>query len=1486
MNYHYMRVLLGSAAGAILLPVSAFAGILYVAPPPVGSDANSGASVDSPLATINRAAQTSGVSQVVIRGGIYRETVTPGNGTTFSAYNGEAVTISGADVVTGWSAYTGSGAGGTGGNGGGKVYTSSNMTWTLNGGKDDQVFVDGLMMNLARHPNNPRFELVTAPKLTVDSAVVSAIVSGNQTAVVSDASLTDSYTGAIFHQLGSGADNLTYGMGDTHAVTASSAGSLTISITNPTTSTKYLPAAKSLYFLDGLGKLLDSGGEWFRQSTGELLLWTPAGDPPASHVVEAKRRDYGFNLAGRSNVTIAGIRLFACTIFTDITSQNNTLTGIDIVYPSHFGRVTSVYEDGVATLDINGSPEAGSGVYLTGKNNIFQNSSVAYAAGAGVAVGGRNNKVLNSLIHDVAYMGTDGAGVTAGQSEEVITSDKFCAGAEIAGNTIYNSSRALIQMRGLYAGNVHNNHLWHGMLNTYDYGAIYALNHDHWGTGSRFNGLGGGFSRISRNRIHSTPPDGAKAAIGIYLDNDSYDYVVDHNVLWGATCSIMMTATTLDPVNDVEARLEIDPAVNEGMNFSGNMTMAILIKPGNSTSTLPRNIIRHGPQGNSEVFFRLNNGYYELGSSTNNGTSKVTNMARYAFPAADLDSWVHYAGVYNGTQWLLYRNGVQVASQAASFGAVALSTSTLDRIWILSGMLDWDEDPFDDYMDEFRLYQGALTAAQVLALSQGTAPAVTLPTALQMHLSFEGYTGNRTVSDASGTRNTAANTNLKYGRTSYKNVLIESAARTGTTDNHALRCPPSAAWRGMHIYNNTVQDGIGYGSEVTARTNSIDPQSAFLNNICLQNSNHIWFTAAAGGSATPRVFRTNPSLKNSNNITTYGTTGDPGWVAIGNVGLVSQTNRDYRLTGTSATKDKGIPITLNVPDTTLALVNGAYPTKTLQITAGGDAAPDLGAYEGGDWVAGAAALASGSLPNGWSRQDIGAADPVLSPAGYTAFIGNNYYVTGGGTGIGGALDGFHFASTSLVGDGEISAVLLQQEASNQSIEASAGLMLRASSASNASFVGIALNQSGISFASRGGTAAAAPVASFFSPGNGTPAAPNTTHTLVANASFDGGTISFVTFRVNGAYLLKGQQASAPYYVPWTPTAAGNYTLTAQATSSTGATSNIASTTVKVVAGTTTPTVAITSPAAGDMFQSGTAITLAAQGDVVTGAVAKIVFRYSWNGGAATYIATAAASPYTLTWTPPGPGSYTVSAQIFDSSTPAALTQYAVSVPITVIDPTAGLRPPIHLKLSRAGDVFTGSYSTDGASWVAAGSYTLTGMPDPALAGMAVSTHDSLLLTTAIFGSVKINATTSPLLRTGLDEWLGQKYPNTADTSSYISFTPAGEEMPNLLRYALGVDPLAAAQASDWPQCSISGPDASGKTYLTLGLRKRTSGTSGVTYIVEESTDLATWTPVNMAANQIGSQSLSGGLSQITVRSSQATQSAPKLFMRLKVDANP
>ena len=148
-----------------------------------GAEGNDG-SAEKPFKTIQEAARVANAGDTVhIHAGTYRETVTPArSGTkdqpiTFKACDGESVTISGADPITGWTLFNGNihvadmkgdffsaAQPGTGEQA--KLYDAKVHN------QADQVFCKGQMMFVARWPNTPSLD-VSQPVKAITEMFVS-----------------------------------------------------------------------------------------------------------------------------------------------------------------------------------------------------------------------------------------------------------------------------------------------------------------------------------------------------------------------------------------------------------------------------------------------------------------------------------------------------------------------------------------------------------------------------------------------------------------------------------------------------------------------------------------------------------------------------------------------------------------------------------------------------------------------------------------------------------------------------------------------------------------------------------------------------------------------------------------------------------------------------------------------------------------------------------------------------------------------------------------------------------------------------------------------------------------------------------------------------------------------------------------------------------------------------------------------------------------
>jgi hypothetical protein len=155
----------------------------------------------------------------------------------------------------------------------------------------------------------------------------------------------------------------------------------------------------------------------------------------------------------------------------------------------------------------------------------------------------------------------------------------------------------------------------------------------------------------------------------------------------------------------------IDDSVQIGnptaLNFGGQITLAAWVKPQASDGI--RNIVAHGHSRNpnAEVFLRINNRRYQVGS-----WNDANHLATIPIPAGDLNQWVHLVGVYDGATWRLYRNGAQVATRADTTGAVQVEAA-----WAIGSRGANAEGFFKGLLGDVRIYNRALSPAEIAALA-------------------------------------------------------------------------------------------------------------------------------------------------------------------------------------------------------------------------------------------------------------------------------------------------------------------------------------------------------------------------------------------------------------------------------------------------------------------------------------------------------------------------------------------------------------------------------------------------------------------------------------------------------------------------------------------------------------------------------------------------------------------------------------------------
>ena len=463
------------------------------------SDDNPGTS-SQPFATIQKAATIAVAGDTIkIRTGIYRETITPTNsGTTgnpiiYQADGAAVVTISGTNTADGgWTVHEG------------QIYKKI-ITLPVNGYGSkltdnntllaNQVFKDKVMMFEARWPDISNLDDL------LDRTKFRRI---ENTESFSPTSLTDNGLPQISGGLADAKIWLNGWFISQTSTIKSQAGN-TINYNSTIADPKF----RKFYYITGKLGLLNVEKEWHYENN-TLYFWQPGGGSPTG--VEYKARNWGFDLRGKSNITITGLQFFGCEPMTgDAGSTNTIIDGIKAKYTNHVFLAESSHNYGNARQ---------TGIKLIGANSIIKNSDIQYASSQGVWLGA-NCKAENNLIRDISYEGNYGSGITPWEKD---------GGQIITRNSIFRTGRTAIDFGYITRGQhlnmdiSYNDIYYFGMINI-DMGGIYA-----WG-GVDLTG-----TRIHHNWVHDTkvanPTEVDGIQTGIYLDQAAGPITMDHNVLW------------------------------------------------------------------------------------------------------------------------------------------------------------------------------------------------------------------------------------------------------------------------------------------------------------------------------------------------------------------------------------------------------------------------------------------------------------------------------------------------------------------------------------------------------------------------------------------------------------------------------------------------------------------------------------------------------------------------------------------------------------------------------------------------------------------------------------------------------------------------------------------------------------------------------------------------------------------------------------------
>jgi hypothetical protein len=456
-----------------------------------GNDANAG-SLASPWRNIQKAASVMQAGdKCFIRGGTYREKITPtnsgsaGSPITFEGYSSEEVIVSGFDVVnSAWALHAGN------------IYKT---TITLGLGDKNQVFMDGNWSNLARYPNDTDLNPFTLNAATVNKAASSKTQ-------INDASMPLQGSGALN---GAVVWCVAQSKWTAWGTTITSSGGGTINFTIPGDSWirdnqdpgQTVGGDNNFYILSNKLELLDAAGEWYYDSN-TLYAWVNGGGNPGTKV-EVRQRELAFDLADKSYIQINKLKIKGAGV--NITGNHNTLDNITGTYLNHHTSNGMSWNHPVTMY----------GIYISGNNNVVKNSNFSYSAGPLFNVRGMTNLVDNNYIRYANYNACYDAGIS-------LTG----GGNKIYRNTMSHAGRALINMGVPSAANfIKWNDLSEAMLFTDDGSFIYS------GGGSVL--LNFKNTELAYNKFHDmTRNNAGRFCSGLYIDDATGNIIYHHNVIY------------------------------------------------------------------------------------------------------------------------------------------------------------------------------------------------------------------------------------------------------------------------------------------------------------------------------------------------------------------------------------------------------------------------------------------------------------------------------------------------------------------------------------------------------------------------------------------------------------------------------------------------------------------------------------------------------------------------------------------------------------------------------------------------------------------------------------------------------------------------------------------------------------------------------------------------------------------------------------------
>lgn len=167
---------------------------------------------------------------------------------------------------------------------------------------------------------------------------------------------------------------------------------------------------------------------------------------------------------------------------------------------------------------------------------------------------------------------------------------------------------------------------------------------------------------------------------------------------------------------------------------------------------------------------------------------------------------------------------------------------------------------------------------------------------------------------------------------------------------------------------------------------------------------------------------------------------------------------------------------------------------------------------------------------------------------------------------------------------------------------------------------------------------------------------------------------------------------------------------------------------------------------------------------------------------------------------------------------------------------------------------------------------------PLMVTLSANTSYYLLTQETVGGDLWYDfATSAAGTATGYQEWLlANGLPMDESGQGSATATPASDGLPNLIKYALGLDPKVSGNAGRLGYGEVIDH---GSRYLSFTYTRPEPAPAGITYSVEASDDLTGWSPSGVV--EVGSM-VESGLRTVTMRDGAPLADNSKRFMRLNV----